>query len=92
VTRILPILALSAACLVTAGCNQTFRFEAGETPEMPAAQLDDNFVAAANATCVGGATLLGQQTIVITDGTPMAQYRYRCNGAGPQGRFGYLGL
>ena len=78
-TRILPILALLAASLMTAGCNQIFRFEAGATNELPPDRIDDNFIAAVNATCVHGGTLLDQRTITITDGSPMARYRYRCN-------------
>jgi hypothetical protein len=78
-TRFLPILALSATCLLTGGCTQIFRFEAGATPELPAARLDDNFIAAVNVTCVHGGTLIGQQPITITDDTPMIRYRYRCN-------------
>ena len=78
-TRFLPILALLAIPLLTAGCNQIFRFEAGATNELPPNRIDDNFIAAVNTTCVHGGTLLDQQTITITDGTPMARYRYRCN-------------
>ena len=78
-TRFLLIPALVAASLLTAGCNQIFRFEAGATAELPPDRVDDNFIAAVNATCVHGGTLLDQQTITIYDGSPMARYRYRCN-------------
>ena len=78
-TRLLPVLALLAAGLATAGCNQIFRFEAGATNELPPDKIDDNFIAAVNATCARGGTLLDQRTIVIYDGTPTARYRYRCN-------------
>lgn len=78
-TRLLPVLALTAACFLTAGCNQIFRFDAGATNELPPDKLDDNFIAAVNTTCVHGGTLLDERPITIFDGTEMAHYRYRCN-------------
>jgi hypothetical protein len=79
VTRILPILALSAACLLTGGCTQIFRFDTGATAELPAERLDDNFVAAVNATCVHGGTLIDHEPIKTYAGDDMLRYRYRCN-------------